>query len=213
MPQKYSTEICHFTFCFARIRVYTHVVGFQINNERVIDFCQLVSVCTYVRAQAQKNNPPKKPPLSEKWNQSYSSQFNEMKGDMMKLKVNEASQLIIEELMGIHPSEQKYIKWIAKRLSCQISDLRLLESLDPDDEEGYDIKSFFPAELELQDYDFSKCLIHSDGNQNKQINELRFSNWSIGNVYELQLFGKNIIADPKLFTIRSLHEGRGYKLH
>ena len=118
-----------------------------------------------------------------------------MKDDMMKLKVNEASQLIIEELMGIHPSEQKYIKWIAKRLSCQISDLRLLESLDPDDEEGYDIKSFFPAELELQDFDLSEYLIHSDGNQKKQIKELQFSNLSVGDVYELQLFGRKIIAD------------------
>ena len=114
---------------------------------------------------------------------------------MMKLKVNKASQLVIEELMGLHPAEQKYIKWIAKRLSCKISDLRLLDSLNSDDEEGYDIKSFFPAELELQDYDWTKRLIHSDGNQKKQIKELQFSNWSIGNVYELQLFGKKIIAD------------------
>lgn len=113
----------------------------------------------------------------------------------MKLKVNEASQLVIEELMGLHPAEQKYIKWIAERLSCNISDLRLLESLDSDDEEGYNIKSFFPAELELQDYDWSKCLIHSEENQKKQIKELQFSNWSIGNVYELRLFGKKIIAD------------------
>lgn len=114
---------------------------------------------------------------------------------MMKLKVNEESQLIIEELMGLHPADQKYIKWIAKQLSCKIADLRLLESLDPDDEEGFDIKSFFPAELELQDCDFSKYLIHSDGNQKKQIKELQFSNWSIGDVYELRLFGRKIIAD------------------
>ena len=118
----------------------------------------------------------------------------------MKLKVNEASQLIIEELMGLHPSDQKYIKWIAKRLNCKITDLRLLESLDPDDEEGWFIESYFPAELKLQDYDWSECLIHSDGNQKKQIKELQFSNLSVGDVYELQLFGRKIIADPTSYV-------------
>lgn len=113
----------------------------------------------------------------------------------MKLKINKASQLVIEELMELSPAERKYIEWIAKRLGCFISDLRLLESLDPDDEEGNNLKSFFPAELKLQDYDWSERLIHSDGNQKKQIKELQFSNWSIGDVYELQLFGKKIIAD------------------
>ncbi len=114
---------------------------------------------------------------------------------MMKLRTNEASQLVIEELLELHPAEQKYIEWVAKRLDCSIADLRLLESLDPDDEEGDNLKSFFPAELELQDYDWSEQLVHSDGNQNKQIKELQFSGWSIGDVYELQFFGKKIIAD------------------
>ena len=113
----------------------------------------------------------------------------------MKLQVNEVSQLVIEELMELHPAEQKYIEWVAKRLRCQVSDLRLLESLDPDDEEGDNLKSFFPAKLKLQDYDWSQHLIHSDANQKKQIKELQFIGWSIGDVYELQLFGKTIIAD------------------
>ena len=157
-----------------------------------------VSLLAYARMCERKRKritPLKRPPYQKSCNQSYSSQLNETKGNTMKLKVNEASQLIIEELMGLHPSDQKYIKWIAKRLSCKITDLRLLESLDPDDEEGWFIESYFPAELKLQDYDWSECLIHSDGNQKKQIKELQFSNLSVGDVYELQLFGRKIIAD------------------
>lgn len=113
----------------------------------------------------------------------------------MKLKVNEVSQLVIEELMGLHPAEQKYIEWVAERLGCFIADLRLLESLDPNDEEGDYLQSFFPAELELQNHDWSEHLIHSDKNTKKQIKELQFSDYSIGDVYEMQFFGKKIIAD------------------
>ena len=47
----------------------------------------------------------------------------------------------------------------------------------------------------LQNYDWRKHLIHSDDYSNLQIKELSFRDFSIGNVYEMELFGKKIIAD------------------
>lgn len=88
-----------------------------------------------------------------------------------------------------------YIQWIAKRLGCLVSDLRLLESIHQEDEEGDNLVSFFPDELMLQNEDWKKHLIHSDDDSNLQIEELSFSDFAIGNVYEMELFGKKIIAD------------------
>lgn len=113
----------------------------------------------------------------------------------MKLKINKASQIIIQELIESHPSENKYIQWVAKRLGCLVSDLRLLESIHQEDEEGDNLVSFFPDKLMLQNYDWKKHLIHSDDDSNLQIEELSFRDFSIGNVYEMELFGKKIIAD------------------
>ena len=113
----------------------------------------------------------------------------------MKLKINKASQIIIQELIESHPSESKYIQWVAKRLGCFVSDLRLLESIHQEDEEGDNLVSFFPDELMLQNEDWKKHLIHSDDDSNLQIEELSFSDFAIGNVYELQLFGRKMIAD------------------
>ena len=114
---------------------------------------------------------------------------------VMKLKINKASQIIIQELIESHPSENKYIQWVAKRLGCFVSDLRLLESIHQEDEEGDNLVSFFPDKLMLQNYDWRKHLIHSDDDSNLQIEELSFSDFAIGNVYELQLFGRKMIAD------------------
>ena len=114
---------------------------------------------------------------------------------VMKLKINKASQIIIQELIESHPSESKYIQWIAKRLGCFVSDLRLLESIHQEDEEGDNLVSFFPDELMLQNEDWKKHLIHSDDDSNLQIEELSFRDFSIGNVYEMELFGKKMIAD------------------
>lgn len=113
----------------------------------------------------------------------------------MKLKINKASQIIIQELIESHPSESKYIQWVAKRLGCLVSDLRLLESIHQEDEEGDNLVSFFPDKLMLQNEDWRKHLIHSDDDSNLQIEELSFSDFAIGNVYELQLFGRKMIAD------------------
>lgn len=81
---------------------------------------------------------------------------------VMKLKINKASQIIIQELIESYPSENKYIQWVAKRLGCFVSDLRLLESIHQEDEEGDNLVSFFPDELMLQNEDWKKHLIHSD---------------------------------------------------
>lgn len=76
----------------------------------------------------------------------------------MKLKINKASQIIIQELIESHPSENKYIQWVAKRLGCFVSDLRLLESIHQEDEEGDNLVSFFPDELMLQNEDWKSIL-------------------------------------------------------
>lgn len=81
---------------------------------------------------------------------------------VMKLKINKASQIIIQELIESYPSENKYIQCVAKRLGCFVSDLRLLESIHQEDEEGDNLVSFFPDELMLQNEDWKKHLIHSD---------------------------------------------------
>lgn len=47
-----------------------------------------------------------------------------------------------------------YIQWVAKRLGCLVSDLRLLESIHQEDEEGDNLVSFFPDKLMLQNYDW-----------------------------------------------------------
>lgn len=47
----------------------------------------------------------------------------------------------------------------------------------------------------LQNYDWRKHLIHSDDDSNLQTKELSFRDFSIGNRYELQLFGRKMIAD------------------
>lgn len=74
------------------IRAYTYAYirtmkGSLKNLIGALGFCQLVSVCTYVRAQAQKNNPLLKHPLIRKVNnQSYSPQLNENEKEHNEIK-------------------------------------------------------------------------------------------------------------------------------
>lgn len=61
----------------------------------------------------------------------------------MELKANEFSQEIIKDICSISISDYAYVHWIAKRLNCKISELRILDSLLPSDEEGWFIESCF----------------------------------------------------------------------
>lgn len=108
----------------------------------------------------------------------------------MELKANEFSQEIIEDICSISISDYKYIHWIAKRLNCKISELRILDSLYHSDEEGWLIESYFPVSSEIK-----QTLLHSDVDKNHQVSELCFADLSIGEVIEVEYKGKKLIAD------------------
>lgn len=108
----------------------------------------------------------------------------------MELKVNEFSQEIIEDICLSSISEYTYVRWVAKRLNCKISELRLLESLNPSDEEGWFIESFFPVGSEIK-----QTLLHSDMDKYRKVSELCFDDFSIGEVIEVEYKGKKLIAD------------------
>lgn len=93
-----------------------------------------------------------------------------------------------DDLMSCYPKE--YIKWVAGQLNCDESDLRLL-AVHPDfeeqDEEGWGVDSFFPANTE-----FEQCeIIHSDFEKET----LKFEKFAIGEVIKIQVNGKTLIAD------------------
>lgn len=108
----------------------------------------------------------------------------------MELKVNNFSQEIIEDICSIQISEYKYFCWIAKRLNCKVSELRILDSLSSSDEEGWLIESYFPVSSEIK-----QTLLHSDIDKNCQVPELCFADFSIGEVIEVEYKGKKLIAD------------------
>lgn len=108
----------------------------------------------------------------------------------MELKANEFSQEIIKDICSASMSEYTYVCWVAKRLNCKISELRILDSLSPSDEEGWLIESFFPVGSEIK-----QTLLHSDGDKNHEVSELCFADFSIGEVIEVEYKGKKLIAD------------------
>ena len=108
----------------------------------------------------------------------------------LKVKVNEFSQEIIKDICLSSISEYAYVRWVAKRLNCKISELRILESLNPSDEEGWFIESFFPVGSEIK-----QTLLHSDMDKNHQVSELCFADFSIGEVIEVEYKDKKLIAD------------------
>ena len=68
----------------------------------------------------------------------------------MELKVNKFSQEIIKDICSISISDYTYVCWIAKRLNCKISELRILESISSFDKEGWLIDSFFLVSSEIK---------------------------------------------------------------
>lgn len=117
----------------------------------------------------------------------YPSVKQRTKENSMKLKVNRDSREIIEGI--IHPAEKEYIAWVADTLNCEIEDLVLLDSLNPEDEEGDYLSSFFPANSKLQE-----ILIHDDLGE-KQIPALMFDDFSVGVVFAGNYKGIPFIAD------------------
>lgn len=84
---------------------------------------------------------------------------------------------------------QKYIGWVAKRLGCDVEQLRYL-SVHPDfvdkDEEGWDLDSFFPKGTPTE-----KRLLHRDG----EVEGVSLGNFAIGEVWEIKALGQTFIAD------------------
>ena len=112
---------------------------------------------------------------------------------VMKLKINADSREII------HTAEKKYVNWVADTLKCGVEDLVLLDSLNPDDEEGDYLRSFFPA---INPEVYQTMLIHSD-TDTKQIPELCSSDFSVGVVYMGMYKGVPFIANQNAspFTV------------
>lgn len=104
----------------------------------------------------------------------------------MELKVNESSREIIDEI--IQTPEKEYIEWVADTLNCRIDNLVILESLNPDDEEGDYLSSFFPANSKLHE-----MVIHDDLGE-KQIPALIYDDFSIGVVFIGDYKGIQFIA-------------------
>ena len=84
---------------------------------------------------------------------------------------------------------QKYIGWVAKRLGCDVEQLRYL-SVHPDfvekDEEGWDLDSFFPKGIPTE-----KRLLHRD----REVEGISLGNFAIGEVWEIKALGQTFIAD------------------
>lgn len=55
-------------------------------------------------------------------------------------KQNENSFDYVSSLLNTYSSLSEYFEEIAYHLNCEISDLRMLESQDDNDEEGWEIK-------------------------------------------------------------------------
>ena len=87
------------------------------------------------------------------------------------------------------PEMQNYIGWVARRLGCEVKDLRYID-VHPDfrdkDEEGWDLDSFFPKGTETE-----KHLLHRDG----EVEGVCLGNFAIGEVWEIKALRRKFIAD------------------
>lgn len=107
------------------------------------------------------------------------------------IKVHSGSQELIKEITSDCISMGVYVKWVAQQLDCTVEDLVLIESQSSEDEEGWEISSFFPVSSKIE-----KRLIHSDmEDKNKKFTELQFNDFSIGEVLEVKYNGTKFIAD------------------
>lgn len=110
----------------------------------------------------------------------------------MELKIINNDNIIFssiaDDIMSGYPME--YIRWIANQLRCKIDDLCLLD-VHPDfkesDEEGWKIKSFFPAGTKIS----RREIIHSDG----KVEKFHFDHFVIGEVRKIQVNKRPLIYD------------------
>lgn len=101
-----------------------------------------------------------------------------------KLKVNECGKEFIDELRGDYPSLKPYYDEVADKVGCSYAEMVTL-GVHPDwveeDEEGWDIRSFFPKEANLEITE-----LYSDYGT---------GDFSIGLVREVKYEGKTFIAE------------------
>lgn len=98
------------------------------------------------------------------------------------------SKEIIEDMLK-DSGTREYIQWVAEQLNCSTDDLLYLEvhpDFQEEDEEGWNIESFFPRGTEIK-----KTLIHFDGT----LETIDLPNFSIGVVYKVEVNGKVLYAD------------------
>lgn len=101
-----------------------------------------------------------------------------------KLKVNKFGKECIDELKDDYPSLKPYYDEVADKVGCSYEEMVILE-VHPDwveeDEEGWDIRSFFPRGVNLEITE-----LYSDYGT---------EDFSIGLVLEVKYGGKTFIAE------------------
>lgn len=96
----------------------------------------------------------------------------------------EIGQGEVKEIMESYPSTIDYYSFVASKLGCEIKDLSLLNVLpefEDEDEEGWEIKSFFPRDAKL---DITKI---SDN--------YHVFGFTFGEVFEVVYNGETFIAE------------------
>lgn len=110
--------------------------------------------------------------------------LNKKERFVMKLNIWQEGQDDIQEKLREYPSLQKYYDMVAKELGCKVEEITCLD-VHPDnersDEEGWQVRSFFPRgidpQTEIIDYDY-----HT-------------SDFSIGGVIRLKQDGVVFVAE------------------
>jgi len=109
---------------------------------------------------------------------------------MQKLQINSKSQEIIQDFISSSKGQGEYIAQVAKRLGCKIEDIRLLNCLGTYDEEGWVVADFLPDGTKFNDK-----IIHVDNNEEYRQKDFVFEDFAIGEVHELTVNDKTLIAD------------------
>lgn len=100
-------------------------------------------------------------------------------------KQRENSQEIINDLLKDYPSLRAYFEEVAYHLSCRVRDLRILDvhpDFEEQDEEGWEIKCFFPEGAKIENHRVLYENYHT-------------SDFSIGEVSKIISEGKTYIVE------------------
>lgn len=98
------------------------------------------------------------------------------------MKILPESQEYINGLLKEYKSLSDYYREVAYHLGCRIKDIGMLEPQDSgEDEEGWELQSFFPESSEI-----SQKVLYED---------YHTSDFSIGRVIRLKVDGKTYIAE------------------